>query len=409
MKKAILFWVLLACSTTLFAQWSIVASGFPSVYLNDITASPTHLIAVGTKSSSAGFEPHIFIGNAEGTQWDTINVLPKGYFFKTVAFKDKDTGFIGGYGNVSIWLQTTDGGATWKYYNVDGGNRGITAMTFLNDKLGFACGYGATQFFSGNVYKTIDGGHTWEPQSDPMDSLPMDGMQMINEQFGYAWGGTFGAKKLLKTIDYGATWTHYYTHNTAPGGMYWWNVNEGILVDTKGGIYKTSDAGNTWTAKNSGVTTGLTSVLFLDKKTGFATGTYGVILKTTDGGETWTKQPGIPSKIFYKAAYLGNRVYAVGEDGLIMRSEVITGIETFEPIKDQPILFPNPSSGLIHITHHLSKEPLIVTIADTQGRVVKRINYTPDGIDVSDLPSGMYQVTLSSNGYQSTHKWVLNH
>ena len=62
----------------------------------------------------------------------------------------------------------------------------------------------------------------------------------------------------------------------------------GIIVGQGGRILKTTDGGNTWLIKNSGISDDLFTLHFMDANNGWAAGDFGSIIKTTDGGETWT-------------------------------------------------------------------------------------------------------------------------
>lgn len=61
-------------------------------------------------------------------------------------------------------------------------------------------------------------------------------------------------------------------------------------VDDGGGIYKSTDAGATWSQQASGVTTSLTQVKFSSPQVGWIVGLDGVLLRTTDGGDHWARQ-----------------------------------------------------------------------------------------------------------------------
>ena len=82
-----------------------------------------------------------------------------------------------------------------------------------------------------------------------------------------------------------------------PCDMYFINPEIGFFVGYWGQIYKTTNAGKSWQKQNSGTTTNLVSVFFINENTGFVssrTGGYDddtrcVLLKTTDGGTTWEK------------------------------------------------------------------------------------------------------------------------
>lgn len=83
--------------------------------------------------------------------------------------------------------------------------------------------------------------------------------------------------------------------------MFFVDSRVGFVVGYNGTIYKTIDAGKSWTKQNSGTTLHLYSVFFLNDNIGFAAGQAmsgcldedcgkgSVVLKTSNGGETWTK------------------------------------------------------------------------------------------------------------------------
>jgi photosystem II stability/assembly factor-like uncharacterized protein len=85
-------------------------------------------------------------------------------------------------------------------------------------------------------------------------------------------------------------WIQQQTNTTADlSSIYFVNPNLGWAVGSDGTILKTTDGGDNWTLKSSGVTNGLNSVCFTDPLTGFAV-SYRELLKTTDGGENWVIQ-----------------------------------------------------------------------------------------------------------------------
>lgn len=66
------------------------------------------------------------------------------------------------------------------------------------------------------------------------------------------------------------------------------NPNTGFAVGLGGGIYKSTDAGETWVQKESNINADLHAVYFLNENTGFVGASERKFLKTLDGGETWT-------------------------------------------------------------------------------------------------------------------------
>ena len=93
-----------------FAEWKVLSKAYGNVDISDIAVKNNRIIAVGTDFNN--FTPHIVFSNDNGKSWDSVQVKPSGYFFKSIEFKDNDTGYIGGYGSVSIFLRTIDGGLT---------------------------------------------------------------------------------------------------------------------------------------------------------------------------------------------------------------------------------------------------------------------------------------------------------
>lgn len=73
-------------------------------------------------------------------------------------------------------------------------------------------------------------------------------------------------------------------------GVHFVNGNMGWVVGGSGTILHTNDAGATWISQTSGITNWLFDVQFTDVNTGWVVGDYGTILHTTDGGVTWLSQ-----------------------------------------------------------------------------------------------------------------------
>ncbi len=82
------------------------------------------------------------------------------------------------------------------------------------------------------------------------------------------------------------------------------NSNTGIAFGRDNIIVRTTDAGETWVPKNSGipVISGnqiiLEHISFINSQTGFIAGNY--IIKTTDAGETWAVVPGSELQIYFE-------------------------------------------------------------------------------------------------------------
>ena len=74
----------------------------------------------------------------------------------------------------------------------------------------------------------------------------------------------------------------------------------------KGTIIKTTNAGDTWSAQEAGVTEGFRGVCFLDANQGWVVGANGTILHTSDGGNLWVKQTVATTDDFRGVVFVDN-------------------------------------------------------------------------------------------------------
>lgn len=66
-----------------------------------------------------------------------------------------------------------------------------------------------------------------------------------------------------------------------------YTVGTTLTYNGEGIVLKTTDGGDTWVPKTTGVIEGLEAISFVDLNTGYVAGQDGIFMKTTDGGETW--------------------------------------------------------------------------------------------------------------------------
>jgi|HubBroStandDraft_6_1064221.scaffolds.fasta_scaffold00458_1 hypothetical protein len=187
---------------------------------------------------------------------------------------------------------------------------------------------------AGGVWKTTDGGNTWTPLTDTQPSLAVGSITIDPNNHNTIYVGTgeenfngdaFYGAGVLKSTDGGTTWaqmgraTFAQALTPGTGGAYIGQIavqpgNPNIVLaavsfilnGTVGGIYRSTDAGNTWTEDASPQGLGATSVFF--ESTPINAGTtatawmamgdaFGVtgangVYKSTDSGTTWSKQAG---------------------------------------------------------------------------------------------------------------------
>ncbi|WP_435353917.1 WD40/YVTN/BNR-like repeat-containing protein [Emticicia sp. SJ17W-69] len=206
--------------------------------------------------------------------------------------------------NQYSFLKTTDGGKNWN--TLSSNNNSLKAFHFLNATTGFAVGN------AGVIKKTIDGGITWTSITSPT-TANLRFIQFVDANNGFIMDNF---KETLKTTDGGTTWTIVSAAdpNTSIGG-----INDMVFVTntigfatgkTNGsylGIWKTVNAGTTWTAlslvagQSMPTEPSYPKISMFDANNGWLfRGSY--IYKTTDGGATWVNKPFFES--LYNARFI---------------------------------------------------------------------------------------------------------
>ena len=229
---------------------------------------------------------------------------------------------VGAWGHV---LVSEDQGKTWVQMQTPV-NVTLTAVRFVDDKLGFATGHDAV------ILRTEDGGKTWAiVQYDPAAETPLFDIHMTDAQNGFAVGAY---ALMMTTSDGGKTWVrkplgdldlHLNAIATAKDGKVWISGEAGHVFVADAGLTQIQDietpySGSFW------------NVLPLSDGSVIAMGLRGNIWRTTDQGATWTQaavdtiaslQSGIELK--------DGRVVLVGLEGTVLVSNDKGA--SFKPLK----------------------------------------------------------------------------
>jgi photosystem II stability/assembly factor-like uncharacterized protein len=248
----------------------------------------------------------------------------KGSFFRTVAFIDKNIGFVGTVGtdyfpNVTDTIPlygTKDGGKTWKPVKYKGSYvKGLCAIDVVKEQFInhgkidykyhlFAVGRVGSP---ANIMISHDNGETWTSQSLNNNCKMLFDIKMFDKNTGLACAATDediskSNALILKTNDGGKTWKKVYQSNRSFETT--WKVSfptEKIGYVTiqsynpdpnvkQQRVAKTIDGGETWTEINLVEDSGAREfgIGFIDENHGFV-GTLNSGFETKDGGQTWRK------------------------------------------------------------------------------------------------------------------------
>ncbi|MEM7201529.1 MAG: YCF48-related protein [Planctomycetota bacterium] len=238
-------------------------------------------------------------------------------------FLDDQTGFAVAWGSSpgAVILATTDGGATWST-RIPQPETILFAIHFLDRQRGFAVGQdGAVD--EGIILSTVDGGLTWEGLRLP-ETFGLYDVQFPTPTTGYVCGWDGG---IYKTLDAGTTWTKLDTRAPAQVFRSLSFVDEqtgfalGGSAFAGGRLYRTTDGGATWENRGSPTGVTLSALSFINANEGVTVGYRNgreAILRTPNGGGTWHTVHRGPSTSVLQAVHLrGLRGWAVGSSEVL--------------------------------------------------------------------------------------------
>lgn len=268
--------------TTASAQWSIIYTNtvapieeFRGVFFTNSLNG----IVVGAQTA-VGNPAVIRKTTNGGSSWTTITAANTDTL-RSVWFTNDTTGFAcGAKGRI---IRTFDAGLTWDTVP-SGVNNLLRGITFPTPQIGYICGGG------GIILKSVDYGNTWVPQTSPL-TQDLINIRFLNQDTGYACSSlsTFLNGYVIRTYNGGATWdTVYYNAQ----GLLGIAIADANTIAAAGGnqtIVRTTDSGQTWSNVYTGnAGTNFRSGWFTSPTTGFMVGDVGSLFKTTNAGATWT-------------------------------------------------------------------------------------------------------------------------
>ena len=228
-----------------------------------------------TTGYAMGKMSRIYKTTDAGDTWTNTNLLPDYYldfnFNKFLALENEHKGLVaGGFNRIALLDLQSNTYETASQYLTD---EQFNDAAFVNDTTIVAVGREVIAYSNTN-------GRTWTIQ----ESHFLEEVHFIDENTGFAVGSG-----IFKTTDVGNSWELNFIPGNYLRSLHFVDANTGYVVGNNGAIYKTSDGGQNWEEKNSGVDVNLNSVFFTDANTGYASGASGTIINTTDGGEIWTE------------------------------------------------------------------------------------------------------------------------
>lgn len=165
----------------------------------------------------------------------------------------------------------------------------------------------------GYIFFSSDGGLNWTNQDDGnVTTEDYHAVMFANVNDGYAVATT---GVVVRTVDGGLTWAACTTITSTPdiNCVYVFDKDNVLIGDADGEMWRTWDAGTTWTQIYTG-TDSINDIDFANAFVGFAIADD-TLLRTRNGGEDWETVT-VPAATEYNAVVAcdENNAYIVGED-----------------------------------------------------------------------------------------------
>lgn len=361
---------------TPYGEWIPQVSAFttPSVGVNYISIVDSNTVwSTGYDGSGGGASLQLFTKTADGgATWTpgTVDMQNTGLGLSMIHAFDNSTAWAVGYPNAAgqtggIW-KTTDGGANWTRQNSATYNNAASftnVVYFWNANEGFCQGDPINGEFE--LYTTTDGGTNWTVVPGGNIPNPENG-----NEFGYVrqievvgdnvWYTT-STGRMYHSTDKGYNWVVYNTPvldfggaitNSSSGNFSFSSATDGLIVDNNGVVYKTTNSGANWSTVSTSGPIYTQGLCFIEgTNTAFSTG--GGSSYSQDGGTTWslidTEQHLYVDFIDINTGWSGwfNQNDTTG--GMWKWQELDENASLTELENTNFVLYPNPTSGQIHV------------------------------------------------------------
>jgi len=177
----------------------------------------------------------------------------------------------------------------------------------------------------GHIIHSDDGGKTWKQAKVPVSS-DLVAVAFPTATQGWAVGHD---GVILHSSDAGATWEKQLDGHAAGAAMlayYSAQAEKGALGSADEAAKRVDEAKR---IAAQGAENPFLDVWFADEKNGFAVGAFNLIFRTADGGKTWEPwfhRTDNPNRLhLYAIRGVGGQVFAVGEQGLVLKLDPAGG------------------------------------------------------------------------------------
>jgi photosystem II stability/assembly factor-like uncharacterized protein len=202
-----------------------------------------------------------------GKHWSRLHVEVKGLLIKS-HFVDSNWGWV--LSANGFIVHTADGGKTWRRYRIKK-TRGLNSISSVGRNKVWVVGE------NGQAYQSNNNGKNWRSRGQELLSLlrkwrpkqlKFVNVTLLGSKLGFIAGQFLTERK---------------------------DANNEIVFDYRGVVFKTEDAGVTWTPNVVSTNLGLAKAQFISETDAWVVPTWGwvenTLLHSLNGGQSWVKVP----------------------------------------------------------------------------------------------------------------------
>ena len=219
-----------------------------------------------------------------------------------------------------------------------------------------------------------------------------------------------GINRILRTDNSGASFNSpLSTGSLNLNHIYFPSSNTGYICCDSGIVYKTTDAGLSWSRITVPTAGALYAISFISNQIGFVGGENGSIFKTSDGGLIWqAENTGIGSKVIELFFFQNGAAYAKTLSKQLFKNSQSTGLPALNYEGGDILIYPNPFHDNLVIYLKQTSTEATVTVSNYLGQVLfaKTVNGQKTELNLSAFADGVYFVTLSTPDQTITKKLV---
>ncbi len=438
MKKILLTISSIVLTINIFAQqvpspfWNTLQNtNFPTtsagLLLMDVVDANV-VWGIGNYGTNGRFSNLFTTTSNGGALWTVDSIMPdtNTWQISNIDGVDANTAWVSAWnkisGNLGIIYQTVNGGLSWNNVTPVGSFTNATSfadfVVFVTPTVGICLGDPVAGEFE--IWKTINSGTTWAKINGASIPNPLGGEYGLTDSY-FSLGNTiwFGTNvgRVYRSTDAGSTWT---VSTAMPGvtettRIAFTDQNNGLCAGLSGAVtnlFQTTNGGLTWTNLGQPINFGNNDIAPITGTTWFASVSNQSlsIAYTSDLGITWNSWGG--SNIGYlQIGFANNNVawagtfsdnVTVGLGGVYKYSGAPLGVTQSNYAPRALNTYPNPSNGIIYLTLPSAKKGLTILISDAIGNVVyseKAVTTTSEEkiLNLQHLSKGIYFVDFTSD------------